>query len=202
VSGAASEPASDVEPVAAPPRIPRIPGNVQVTVPAGAEIHLSLEAGVGSASSHAGDTLTARIMDPVVVGERVALPAGSRVHGRVSDAVPARKGLREKAGGLTLSFERVVTPIGAGASISETLTRIGSGSGKRTAATIGGSAAGGALLGKALGGSSRKAVLGSVLGGAIGTGIAAGTKGNDVDLPAGSPLTITLSRPLTITIEP
>ena len=219
VNGAASEPASsardaaappprretaasDVEPVAAPPRIPRIPGNVQVTVPAGTEIHLSLEAGVGSASSHAGDTVTATIMDPVVVGERVALPVGSRVHGRVSDAVPARKGLKEKAGGLTLSFERVVTPIGAGASITETLTRIGSGSGKRTAATIGGSAAGGALLGRALGGSSRKAVLGSVLGGAIGTGIAAGTKGNDVDLPAGSPLTITLSRPLTITIEP
>jgi hypothetical protein len=157
---------------------------------------------VGSASSHPGDAVTARILDPVIVGERVALPAGSRVHGRVSDAVPARKGLREKAGGLTLSFERVVTPIGAGASISETLTRIGSGSGNKTAAAIGGGAAGGALLGRAIGGSSRKAALGSVLGGAIGTGIAAGMKGNDVDLPAGSPVSITLSRPLKITIEP
>jgi serine/threonine-protein kinase len=194
--------AVEVEPVPAPPRIPRIPANIQVTVPEGTEIHLSLEAGVGSASSHVGDRITARIVDPVIAGERVALPAGSMVHGSVSDAVPATKGLRQKAGGLTLFFDRVVTPIGAGASISESLTRIGEGSGKKTAAAIGGGAAGGALLGRVLGHSNRKAAVGSVLGGAIGTGIAAGTRGNDVDLPAGSPLTIILSRPLTITVEP
>lgn len=194
--------AVEVEPVPAPPRIPRIPANIQVTVPAGTEIHLSLESGVGSASSHAGDSIAARIVDPVIAGERVALPAGSMVHGRVSDAVPATKGLGQKAGGLTLSFERVVTPVGAGASLSESVTKIGESSGKKTAAAIGGGAAGGAVLGRVLGHSGRKAALGSVLGGAIGTGVAAGTKGSDVDLPAGSPLTITLSRPLTITVEP
>jgi hypothetical protein len=41
-----------------------------------------------------------------------------------------------------------------------------------------------------------------VVGGAIGTGIAAGTKGKDVEIPAGSRLTITLDQPLTIAVKP
>src|SRR5262249_52750478 len=140
----------------------------------------------------------AKITEPVVVGDRVAIPAGSIVHGHVSEAIPARKGLGEKAGGMSLSFDRVLTPGGTAVSISESLTRVGSSSGKKTAATIGGGAAGGALLGKLLGGSSKKTAVGSVLGGAIGTGIAAGSKGEDVEITAGSPLSIRLSQPLRI----
>jgi len=86
--------------------------------------------------------------------------------------------------------------------MSAALTRVASKSGKKTAGIIGGSAAGGALLGKVLGGSTKNAAVGSVLGGAIGTGIAAGTRGEDVELPAGSPLTIKLDQPLTLSINP
>jgi predicted Ser/Thr protein kinase len=188
-----------VEPVEAPPRIPR---SVPLTVPAGTEIHLTLNAAVGSSSSRAGDTFTARIVDPVLSGDRVVLPAGSSVHGQISDAIPARKGLSNKAGSLSLAFDRVATPAGYNAAMSASLTETGTGSGKKNAAIIGGSAAGGALLGKLLGGSSKKAAVGSVLGGAIGAGVAAGSKGEDVDLPAGSPLTITLDQPLTISVSP
>ena len=38
----------------------------------------------------------------------------------------------------------------------------------------------------------------AVLGGGIGTGIAAGTKGKEVVIPAGTDLAITLDEPLTI----
>jgi len=164
-------------------------------------IHLTLDTAVGSASSHAGDTFTARIVDPVVAGDRVAIPPGSSVHGRVSDALPAGKGLRDKAGSLSLLFDRVVTPAGLGAPMSASMTSVAPKSGKKTAGIIGGSAAGGALLGKVLGGSSRDAAVGSVVGGAIGAGIAAGSRGQDVELPAGSPLTITLDQPLTIPVD-
>ncbi len=85
--------------------------------------------------------------------------------------------------------------------MSASMTSVAPKSGKKTAGIIGGSAAGGALLGKILGGSSRNAAVGSVVGGAIGAGIAAGTRGQDVELPAGSPLTITLDRPLTIPVN-
>jgi tRNA A-37 threonylcarbamoyl transferase component Bud32 len=189
----------DVEPVARPPRIPR---NIQVTLPPGTDFRIALDTAVGSAMSRAGDTFTARVTDPVVVGDRVAIPAGSTVHGRVSEAIPAQKGLSDKAGSLSLSFDGVRTPDGLEAPMSAAMSRIGGKSGKKTAGIIGGSAAGGALLGRVLGGSTKKAAVGSIVGGAIGTGIAAGTKGEDVSFAAGSTLIIKLDQPLTISIHP
>jgi hypothetical protein len=174
---------------------------VRVTIPQGTEIRLTLNASVGSSTSQAGDTFTARTTDPVVAGNRVAIPSGSTVHGQVSDVIPARKGLKEKAGNITLSFDKVVTPAGFSAPMAATVSSVAPGSGKKTAGIIGGSAAGGALLGKIIGGSTKDAALGAVVGGAVGTGIAAGTKGKDVEIPAGSRLTVTLDQPLTIAVK-
>ncbi|MCI0655489.1 MAG: hypothetical protein L0170_00250, partial [Acidobacteria bacterium] len=184
------------------PDLPPMPRKIQMTLPEGTEMRLNLIEGVGSSSSQAGDTFTARITTPVVSGDRVVIPAGSSVHGFVSEAIPARKGLSDKAGSLSLSFDRVIRPDGSQIPMSAVLTRVGPKSGKKTAGIIGGSAAGGALLGKVLGGNTKDAVVGSVLGGAIGTGVAAGTRGEDVELPAGSPLTINLDQPLAISIKP
>ena len=171
-------------------------------VPPGTEIRLTLDTAAGSSSSHAGDTITARITDPVVAGDRVAIPTGSRVHGRVIEAIPAKKGLSNKAGSLSLAFDRVVTPFGFAAPMSAAMSSVAAKSGKKTAGIIGGSAAGGALLGKVLGGKTKNAAVGSVVGAAVGTGIAASTRGQDVELPAGSPLTIKLDQPITIAIQP
>lgn len=194
---------SDVEPVPRVPQIPReVPRKIQVTIPAGTELHIALDKAVGSSSSHAGEGFTARITEPVLAGDRVAIPVGSSVRGVVSEAIPAKKGLGDKAGSLSLSFDRVMTASGSSLPMSAAMTQVASGSGKKTAGIIGGSAAGGALLGKVFGGKSKNAAVGSVLGGAIGTGIAAGTKGEEVDLPAGSALTIRLDRPLTISLAP
>jgi serine/threonine-protein kinase len=190
---------ADVEPVTAAPRVPRF---VKVTVPAGTEVRLTLDAPLASSTSRAGDTFTARVVEPVIAGERVALPVGSSVQGRVSDATPAKKGLSDKGGSLSLSFDRVITPAGHGATMSAAMTSVASGSGKKTAKIIGGGAAGGALLGKILGKDSKDAAVGTALGGAIATGIAAGTRGEDVEFPAGAPLTIRLDQPLTISVGP
>jgi predicted Ser/Thr protein kinase len=186
------------KPIQAPAPVPQA---VRLTVPAGTEIHLALEKSVGSSSSHAGDPFTARTTAAVVIGNRVGIPAGSVVHGHVRDAVPAKKGLSDKAGSLTLSFDKVVTPSGLAVPMSATLTRVAPKSTKKNAAAIGGGAAGGALLGKVLGGSTKDAVLGSVVGAAAGTGIAAGTKGQDVVLSDGSPLTIQLDQPMVLTLR-
>ena len=184
------------------PERPRPPQTVRVTVPQGTEIRLALDSPISSASSQAGDTFTARTTDPVVVGNRVAIPPGSTIHGQVSQVVPARKGLKEKEGSLTLSFDKVVTPAGFSAPMSAGIASIAPKSTGKTAGIIGGSAAGGALLGKILGGSTKDAAVGAVVGGAIGTGIAAGTRGKDAVIPAGSALTIALDQPLTIAVKP
>jgi hypothetical protein len=173
-----------------------------VSVPAGTEVRLKLDKAVGSSASRAGETFTAQITQPILTGDRVAIPAGSRIRGHVVEAVPAKRGFAEKAGSLKLSFDQVVTPGGSGAPMSAVFTAAGSSSKRRTAGTIGGGAAGGALLGKVFGGSTKDAALGSVAGAAIGAGVAAGTRGHDVELPAGSPLSIRLDRAILIDAKP
>jgi len=175
---------------------------IQLTVPAETAFHLALDAAVSSKASLAGDRVTARLTEPVLVGARVAIPAGSKVYGKVVEAIPAKKGLGDKAGSLTVAFERVVTPAGARAAISAGFTMVGAKSGKKNAGTIGGSAAGGALLGKIFGGNTKDAAVGALAGAAIGTGIAAGSRGQDVEMAAGSPLTLKLDQPASIDLAP
>lgn len=172
---------------------------VRVTLAQGTEIHVTLATDIGSATSRAGDALTATTTTPVVAGGRVVIPAGSTIYGRVADVTAATKGLHisEKGGAMALSFSKVTTPRGDSTPLSASLASVASSSGK-TAGIIGGSAAGGALLGKLLGGSTKDAAVGAVLGGGIGTGIAAGTKGKELVIPAGTHLVITLDQPLTI----
>jgi hypothetical protein len=171
----------------------------RVTVSQGTVIHIALSEGVASGTSQVGDTFTARTTEPVVVADRVAIPAGSTIRGQVSAVTPAKKGLSDKGGMLTLSFDKLETPSGFSAPMSASISSLAK-SGKKTAGIIGGSAAGGAILGKVLGGSTKDAAVGAVVGGAIGTGIAAGTKGKDVEIPSGSHLSVTLNQALTIAV--
>ncbi len=173
----------------------------RVTIPSGTEIHMTLLETVGSSSSQAGDTFKGKTTDPIVVGDRVAIPAGSTISGQVTDVTPAKKGLKDKGGAVTLSFDKIETPAGFSAPMSASLTTVGK-SGKKTAGIIGGSAAGGAILGKILGGSTKDAAVGAVIGGAIGTGIAAGTPGKEIEITSGTHLAITLDQPVNIAIRP
>jgi hypothetical protein len=198
---------SPAQRVAAPPS-PRPPApsvkprGIPATLPAGTELHASMNAAVGSASSRVGDRITAHLAQPLMSGDRVAIPAGSTLHGRVTSVAPAKKGLSDKSGSLTLAFDRMVTPGGNTVPMAATLTVTAPKSTKKTAGVIGGSAAGGALLGKVLGGDTRDAAVGAVAGAAVGTGIAASTKGNDVSYPAGSSILLRLDRSLTVTLRP
>jgi hypothetical protein len=176
-------------PAAAP--APRAPAPVRVTVPQGTELHVTLATAIGSETSQVGDALTATTTAPVLVGDRVAIPAGSTIRGRVTQVVVGKKGLKvsEKGGSIALSFDQVTTPRGFSTAMSGSLTQM---------ASSGGSAAGGAVLGKILGGSTKDAAIGAAIGGGIGTGVAAGTKGKELKIPAGTNLAITLDRALDI----
>ena len=169
----------------------------RVTVPQGTEVHMTLASSIGSATSSVGDSVTGTTTSAIVIGDQVAIPVGSTVHGRITGVDPATKGLdvSEKGGAIALSFTKLTTPAGDSSSMSGSLTSIAK-SGGKTGGIIGGSAAGGALLGKILGGSTKDAAIGAVIGTGIGTGIAAGTKGKEVVIPAGTDLALTLDQPL------
>jgi len=194
-------PAEEAEAAAnAPVSAPRASAAVvRVTVPQGTEVAVTLSTNVGSATSHVGDILSATTTAPIVVGNRVAIPAGSTISGRVTGVNPATKGLdiSEKGGAISLTFDEVTTPQGFSTPMSASLVRFAKSRGK-TAGIIGGSAAGGALLGVILGDSTKDAAIGAIVGGGIGTGIAAGTKGRELVIPAGTELALTLDQPLSI----
>ena len=161
------------------------------TVPAGTVLMVSFARTVSSADSHSGDRFTARVVDPVLLNGRVAIAAGSIVAGRVVDVRPAKKlGGRAQ---LNLEFTSLRFASGGESPISASFN--GQAEGQKDAVTIGAAAAGGAVLGRILGKDSESAVLGAIVGGAIGTGIAARKKGEEVALPEGVAVEIHLDAP-------
>jgi hypothetical protein len=157
---------------------------------------LDLLDSLGSATSQAGDTFSARIIDPVRVGDRIAVPAGSKVMGQVTEVVPAKKA--DKGGALTITFDKLETPSGFGVPLSASVARLEK---VQKSGIVGGGASGGAIVVKVSTG-PKDAPPGSVVGGAIATDLAASARGKELELPAGSHLILALDQPLTLVISP
>ncbi|NIM60916.1 MAG: glycine zipper 2TM domain-containing protein, partial [Acidobacteria bacterium] len=104
---------------------------------------------------------------------------------------------------LQLSFDRLLTADGDLLPVAAVLDLSGERQRKKDAATIGGSAAGGAVLGRILNDKDRDegTAVGAVLGAAIGAIVAANNKADPIELPAGTPLLLTLDAPLTIELD-
>lgn len=182
------------EPAPTPPPPPP-PPPPPVVVQAGTVLTVRTDQALSSKTSQTGQTFTATLAQPISVRGRPALPAGSTVSGTVVNA--KTKGKIKGEGQLDLAL----TSISVGAhtySIHTTvLSNTQKGKGKRTAATTGGGAAGGALIG-GLAGGGKGAGIGALVG--AGAGFVGGTlTGNkQIEIPAESALSFTLSEPLTV----
>lgn len=186
------EPAPEAVPEAEAEPEPEV-RTVSVSVPAGTTFAAELQDTLSSASSRAGDTFRARIVDDVVDDGEVVIPAGSEVVGEVTEAVPLRK-----VGGkarLAVRFTDLVLSSGSTVPIRATLTEEGRNETGRDAATIGGGAAGGAVLGRVLSRKDRSkgALIGAIIGAAAGAVIAARTPGEEVTIPEGTVVNVALS---------
>jgi type IV secretory pathway VirB10-like protein len=162
-------------------------------------IGLQVESAVTSDSARVEDEVLARVTRDVRVGDRVAIPAGSKAHGEVTLVEKGGK-LKERAR-LGVRFTSIVLADGTRVPIStETIFREGESPTGESAAKIGGAAIGGAILGGILGGGK-----GAAIGGAIGAGggsaaVLAGGR-NAATLSSGSPVTVRLEEPATVTVE-
>jgi hypothetical protein len=87
-TASAARPAN-AAPVAAKPGAPApppAPAFREVTIPAGTELALDLTSAVASDTSKVEDTVRATLRQPIAVGGREVLPAGTEVVGTVTDA--------------------------------------------------------------------------------------------------------------------
>jgi hypothetical protein len=163
-------------------------------VPTGTVLMVGFQEPLSSATSRAGDRFTAEVVEPVRLNGRVAIPAGSIIAGRVLSAKPAAR-LGNARAQLNLEFTSLRLAGGRESPISASFHEQGAGQTRKDGVTIGAAAAGGAVLGRVLGNDRKDTVLGAVVGGAIGTGIAARTRGQQVTLPEGIAVEIELDRP-------
>jgi hypothetical protein len=208
----APEPPAAPAPAPAPIEPPRIADNdaSRTVEPAGplydelvlaadSVIGLEIESSLTSERARVEDQVAARVTRDVRVGDRVAIPAGSRVLGEVTLVERGGK-VRERAR-LGVRFTSIVLADGTRVPIeSDTIYREGDAPTTESAAKIGGGAVAGAILGGILGGGK-----GAAIGGAIGAGggtaaVMAGGR-NAATLPSGTPVTVRVQDPVTVTVE-
>ncbi|MBA3639925.1 MAG: hypothetical protein H0W53_11700 [Acidobacteria bacterium] len=172
----------------------------EVTLPEGTVLPLTLRTSVGSATSNVEDQVRATLRSAVSINGVEALPEGTAVVGHVTDAqrsakVKGRATVAFRFTRLDLPGEGGMTNIRTG-----TETRTAEGTKKQDAAKIGGGAVGGAIIGGILGGGDG-AAKGAAIGGAGGTGVVLATRGREIALAAGTPLSVKLTQPLTLRVR-
>lgn len=201
-SGVALRPEDRAERAAQEPqRAPEPPQRAfeELVVSADSVIGLQTENRISSDTARVEDRIDARVTRDVRVGDRVAIPAGSRALGSVM--LVERGGKFKEKARLGVRFHTLVLADGARLPIAtETIYRDGEAPGNASAAKVGGAAVGGAILGAILGG-SKGAAIGSAAGaGAGAAAIISGDK-NAATLPSGTPMTVRILSSVTVTTE-
>ena len=191
----------DDRPALESPRAPEPPQKVfdELVVSANSVIGLETANRISSETARIEDRVEAKVTRDVKVGDKIAIPAGSRAIGSVIQV--ERGGKFKERARLGIRFTTLVLADGTRLPMStETILREGEAPGNSSAAKIGGVAIGGAILGAILGG-AKGAAIGATAG--AGGGVAAVEVSNrqEVTLPAGSPMTVKLLTPLTVTVE-
>jgi hypothetical protein len=164
-------------------------GPREVRLEEGTLIQVRLEQAVSSRTARREDRVDASVARPVRVAGALALSAGTQVRGIVREVERAERPSR--GGRLELEFDA--------AYVDETrvelrgrVVEISEGGGRAEKAGIG------AVLGGVIGGmfgGKTGAIAGVVLGGG---GAVVASKGDDVELPAGTVLSVRLERPLVV----
>jgi hypothetical protein len=166
-----------------------------IVIPTGTVLVVTTSQALSSKTSHAGQTFLGTLAQPVSVGGRTALPKGATVSGTVVTA--KTKGKIKGHGELALKLTSVSTKGLTYQIHTNVLSSTVKGKGKRTAATTGGGAAGGALIGGLAGGGAG-AGIGALVGATAGFVGGAFTGNKQIEIPAESPLSFTLTAPVTL----
>jgi hypothetical protein len=166
-----------------PPPEPRV-------LAAGTVLPLVLGSTVASNTSHVGDRVVATLAEDVSEDGRVLLPAGTEVMGRVT--VAKQSGRVQGRARLVMEFDEVRDG-GSSYRIAASPVDVTAESSKGKDAKIaGGAAAAGAVIGAITGG-GKGALKGTAIGGAAGGAAVLATRGVEVELAAGTRVSVKLT---------
>jgi hypothetical protein len=169
-----------------------------LTLPRGSRLEVRLGQTIDVKHAVSGDRFTGALVAPVVVGNTVAVPAGSTATGEVLFA--HRRGMFKGQSVMALTLTRLEVNGTQYHIDTGTLARSKKGKGRRSAAFIGGGAGMGMLIGGvATGGVGL--LVGGLAGGGAGALGAAFTGNRDLSIPAESVVTFRLQDALTLAPE-
>jgi hypothetical protein len=180
--------ASEPEPAPEPKPTPR-----PRVLPAGTHLPIVLETTLSTKANQPEDGVVASLAEDVVVDGDVVLPAQAEVRGHV--VVSQRSGRVKGRARMVVAFDEIRVR-GRSYAIEATRFDVTAGSSKgRDAKIAGGAAAAGAIIG-AIADGGEGAVKGGLLGGAAGGAAVLATRGQEVELKAGSRYRIELKKSL------
>ena len=182
-----------------------------LTIPVGTMIPLSLKQAISTKMAKDGDPVYAETAFPFVVNERVVIPAGTYIQGKVEHV--QRGGHVKGRAELLVHFTSMVYPNGytvmLGGSVentpgaektsmkdSEGTIRQDSDAGKRVE-TAAGAATTGAVIGAVTNG-AKGAGIGAGIGGVAGLAVGMLSRGADVRLEAGTSIEMEIQREVTV----
>ena len=198
------EPKEPIAPIASSEPIePRTPASgprfVDLVVATDSVLGLQIETPVTSEKARVEDEVLARVTRDVRVGDRVAIPAGSQARGEVT--MVERGGTVKDRARLGIRFTSVVLADGTRVPLeTDTIYREGDSPSGESTAKIGGGAIGGAILGGIFGG-AKGAAIGAATGAGAGTAAVVAGGRNPATLPSGTPVTVRVVKPATVTTE-
>jgi hypothetical protein len=177
----------------------RAPEYREVSIPTGTVLSVELQTALGSDTSSPEDPVRGTLRNAVTIDDVRVLPVGTALFGHVTDATRSAK--VKGRGSVAFRFSQIDLPGDGGRTpiATGTITTVAPATKKEDAAKIGGGAAGGAIIGGIIGGGDG-AAKGAAIGGAAGTGVVLATRGKEVRLGAGLPVSVRLTAPLTVRI--
>jgi hypothetical protein len=179
----------------------------QLTIPPGTKVPLALKQSLSTKNAREGDAVYAETTFPVVFNDRIVIPAGTYVQGRISKV---KRGGRVKGRAeVLMHFSTLIYPSGytvvlpgavenvPGAEKTsmkddEGTIRQDSQTGEK-AKTVATAAGTGAVVG-GLSNGVKGGLIGAGIGGGVGTAIGLLTRGNDVKMDAGTTLEMVIQR--------
>jgi len=200
-AGAPSSPAAPQsdQPVAAEIPPEPTPAPIPVTLATGTLVTVEFQQKLSSHESTEGQEFSVRVAEPVRVAEGIAIPTGSVVAGRVTEAKPAKK-----IGGsarLAVEFVSVRLPSGETLPFAAGFSSKGKSSTGKDVGIVAGAAAGGAILGNQVLDDNGSAT-GALIGAAAGAIAVSQTRAKPVVIEAGTLTNLELTVPISLTISP
>jgi len=183
----------------------------ELVIPTGTKVPLKLDHAISTKESRDGDAVYAETTFPVVVNDRVLIPSGTYVQGRISRI--QRAGRVKGRAEVQMHFTTLIYPSGYTVMLpgavenapgvdntnmkGEEGTIRGDSQTAEKVGTVAGTTATGTVIGAATGG-GKGALIGSGIGGAVGSAIALLTRGHDVKIEAGTTLEMVIQRDIPV----